>query len=309
MNDKAIKVLMSMMVVVSFMMYAVALIPHVSADSDVYNFLPEGKDLDQFKREVAQANERGFLASGGSAYWGACAQTCGDFRNNGDCNACSSGEVESNVVWIGDPIGNPVNTYPELWCGGAPSSDYYQKEAFCQPAVTQCSGGFDEGDKKCSSGDVYRCEEGGVWEFREECDYGCDDGRCEDKPEPSCDSHETKQCSGNSVYWYDSCGNKEEEYKRCDGDEQCSNAVCISNPTNQCNDDSDCAESEICTGSLSCEVLECSEDEILQDHECIPVGGGNILFIILGSFLGIALIGGGGYYVYKLNKNPKRRKR
>ncbi|MDP3882830.1 MAG: hypothetical protein Q8Q48_02120, partial [Candidatus Staskawiczbacteria bacterium] len=46
-----------------------------------------------------------------------------------------------------------------------------------------------------------------------------------------CADNATKQCSGNSVYWYDSCGNKQGLYQSCTQNQTCSNGSCVTNPT------------------------------------------------------------------------------
>jgi hypothetical protein len=102
--------------------------------------------------------------------------------------------------------------------------DYYNKQCFCKVPTVECSGGQSPGATKCTSGDVWKCSSSGVWEPEESCDYECSSGECLDE---QCDSHEEKRCSSNSVYWYDSCGDKEEEYERCESDENCVGDQCV----------------------------------------------------------------------------------
>ena len=44
---------------------------------------------------------------------------------------------------------------------------------------------------------------------------------------PTCTNHSYFQCSGNGVYWYDSCGNRQELYQACTGSQTCSNNSCV----------------------------------------------------------------------------------
>jgi len=58
------------------------------------------------------------------------------------------------------------------------------------------------------------------------CDYGCEDAKC--NPPPPCISHHEKKCYNDDVYWYDSCGDREERYQDCAY--KCQNGQCIQDP-------------------------------------------------------------------------------
>lgn len=49
----------------------------------------------------------------------------------------------------------------------------------------------------------------------------------QDQCAPVCNSHSYKQCSGNAVYWYNSCGNQQDLYQQCTTNQVCQNAQCI----------------------------------------------------------------------------------
>jgi len=51
--------------------------------------------------------------------------------------------------------------------------------------------------------------------------------RCATNCAPVCNSHLTKQCSGNSVYWYNSCGTKEDLFQTCNSNQTCQDAQCV----------------------------------------------------------------------------------
>lgn len=42
-----------------------------------------------------------------------------------------------------------------------------------------------------------------------------------------CTTHDSKKCYGGDVWWYDSCGVREDKYDDCKSDEKCENAKCV----------------------------------------------------------------------------------
>lgn len=57
------------------------------------------------------------------------------------------------------------------------------------------------------------------------CKDTCLDGNCINADGCISIPHSTKRCIGNSLYWYDSCGNQEEEFINCGGG-VCRQGVC-----------------------------------------------------------------------------------
>ena len=55
--------------------------------------------------------------------------------------------------------------------------------------------------------------------------------------QPACTSHAYKKCEGNSVYWYNSCNEKEDIYQQCGESKTCSDGQCVNIA---CNTNSDC---------------------------------------------------------------------
>lgn len=45
----------------------------------------------------------------------------------------------------------------------------------------------------------------------------------------SCISHNFQKCVGNSVFWYDSCGNQQDVYQACSSNQTCSMNGCVTN--------------------------------------------------------------------------------
>ena len=199
----------------------------VSASIKITN-IPDDISLEEWKQKVLDANEgRRYIAITGGNYWGLCNQFCWEFTFFGDCSACQPGEVES-ACFISPDLYTSLTI--NWWSAGEYCSDWlapepdYNKQCYCVIPITQCSGGFDPGERKCQSSEVWQCSNSGVWEYVSNCDYGCVSGICQQQ---QCIDHSTKSCEGNSVYWFDSCGNKQEEYERCESDESCENSKCV----------------------------------------------------------------------------------
>lgn len=76
----------------------------------------------------------------------------------------------------------------------------------------------------CTNNDMDDCLE---WAIAEYCSSGnsCLSGECTEKSD--CFSQDSKTCSGNNVYWQDSCGNLESFVKTCNGDFYCANGDCV----------------------------------------------------------------------------------
>jgi len=113
------------------------------------------------------------------------------------------------------------------------------------------------GSNFCKNGDVYKsyrtyvCNNAGTStsycsntsedRLTDNCDADqtCSGGSCENDNHNNCDSHDYKQCSGNYLYWYDSCGAREGVYQYCSNgcyNNSCSgnNNNCTSNSYQQC---------------------------------------------------------------------------
>ena len=199
----------------------------VSASEKIANMPDYVSSFEQWKIMVLQANEdNGFLSVTSTGSWGLCEQTCERLPWSGDCNPCGYGEVSSLCTWHKDSMSSmSPSSSANSYCNQVLKTyNYYNKQCFCKAPSTQCSGGADSGERKCQSGDVWECSNSGVWEYMSNCDYGCSSGTCESQ---QCSDHEEKKCYDKSVYWYDSCGEKQEEYERCEDDEVCDNARCV----------------------------------------------------------------------------------
>lgn len=210
------------------------------ASSERIYSIPDGMSIEEYKQAVIEANRVPFLAFGlergtwryttiacresfpWNCYWG-------DIDPDSISQGCFPGEVKSNCILMPD-----FTTSTE--CSGLKAdaccllshnnygSSSIQLMCYCTRPTTECPGGYKPGERKCSNNNVVECSDGGSWEIIESCDYGCENGRCK---EVTCQSHDSRKCYGNDVYWFDSCGKVEEIYERCEGNEKCENGRCV----------------------------------------------------------------------------------
>ena len=234
---------------ISLLLFSLMFMSLVSA-GNVVNIPDDVTSFEEYKLRVLEANQgENFFATTTSNYWGLCQQTCTNLIFQGDCNPCSYGEVASSRTWHPDSMSvmdtwTSATSYCNDWMK---PYDYYNQQAFCKVPTSECSGGADPGDEKCQNGDVWECSSSGVWGFSNGCDYGCSNGNCEQE---QCSDHVEKKCSGDSVYWYDSCGDKQEEYERCESDEVCQGSSCV----------------RVCDEGFIGEKL-CSGSEVVQQYQ------------------------------------------
>lgn len=174
------------------------------------------------------------------------AEWCGgDDGCGGRCTRCPENSVCNHVTWVCD--------CPGVWCGG----NCCQSGQTCGPGDS-CVGGcvpncIDKqcGDDGCSS-NCGSCSGGKL----------CDNGQC------VCVSHDHKNCSDGDVYWYDSCGKREDKFQDCQYG--CSTGQCHGCQPNcmgkecgddgcggscgTCPDDGDLGSKEYCDSNGSCQV-------------------------------------------------------
>src|SRR3989339_861164 len=74
----------------------------------------------------------------------------------------------------------------------------------------------------------------------------------------ACTSHASQACSGNSVYWYDSCGNKQEVAQTCTANQLCENAEC---KNVVCNTNANCGTNGLIDG------LFCQNNNVFQNYK------------------------------------------
>jgi len=195
--------------------------------SEKITTIPDGfNSFEEWKQSILEANGgRGYFSTTNS-YWNVCIRECLMLPILGDCNPCASGEVASMCTYHADSMSS-INNWASAtsYCNDPFTGyNYYNRQCYCQVPTTQCSGGADSGERKCTGDSVYQCSSSGVWEIVTNCPYGCLGGICQQQ---QCTDHSTKKCEGTSIYWFNSCGTKQEEYERCDADEVCQNSQCV----------------------------------------------------------------------------------
>ncbi len=138
-------------------------------------------------------------------------QTC----SNGTCNntntgtvACSSNSQCGSSGLIGGAFcqnSGVYQNYVTYTCNNAGTTSSYCSSNTTSQLQTTCSG-----SQTCSNGS---CATVGN----------------------TCTSHSTYRCSGNNVYWFDSCGNQQEVYQTCNSGQVCSNNTCVTSGQTQGN--------------------------------------------------------------------------
>lgn len=228
----------------AILLLSFALLSQVSAWEYV-TIIPEGMTIDQYKTSVSEANNMNkatffsfrntMLSEPTAGGWGeGMCDYYGTFYPK-DCeDPCDEDEIESNCFYSPDSVSSTECSGKSRTACYTISLEKYgtrfmNKQCLCTE-IQDCPGGYEPGERKCSGDDVYKCEDTGEFEFVKSCDYGCDDGSCESNP---CQSHTEQKCYGNSIYWYDSCGTREEEYIKCASDETCPQDKCIKQCTEQ----------------------------------------------------------------------------
>ncbi|MFH1391532.1 MAG: hypothetical protein ABIH20_04440 [Candidatus Diapherotrites archaeon] len=128
----------------------------------------------------------------------------------------------------------------------------------------------EEGDFSCNEGNVCLNTTQNTYLFSDcssnnrihHCESSCNfsTGECNDEAE-NCDSNYELACSSGDVYWYNSCGNKEEKYEDC-GSAGCTDGQCnsisfepdectVGNPCDvgngDCDSDNQCVSGAICS--------------------------------------------------------------
>ncbi len=132
-----------------------------------------------------------------------------------------------------------------------------QCNAETEECIADCQTQF---DKICNEGNIWWVDSCGELEFQfgPDCIEGCEEGACTGGV---CTPNAELRCDDNSVYQYDSCGNKGDFVKDC-GSKTCTNGVC------QGNTPGDCTPNNMrCAGNI---VQQCNSqgNEWSTLHDC-----------------------------------------
>ncbi|MDD2731790.1 MAG: PKD domain-containing protein [Candidatus Pacebacteria bacterium] len=82
--------------------------------------------------------------------------------------------------------------------------------------------------------------------------------RCATNCGMGCVLRSSKQCFGNNVYWYDSCGNRGELYQACSSNQVCQNGQCVNTV---CSSNSDCGTNGYVGNTF------CQSGNVYQDYK------------------------------------------
>lgn len=203
-------------------------------------------------------------------------QECGDGGVGGcDCGFCATCQNTCNVNGQCEAAENTSVSYCKdgnsLWYKDS-CSEWTRKD-------NSCTNGCDVGTTACKT-----CGEVCIGVGRECGSYdGCDCGSCTDC-ESNCNSsgqcdvltHQTTGCYNGDLWWYDSCGNREDMYYDCPSCEICSGNTC--NPEDKagigCHND-DVYWKDTC-GTWTSKKEEC--DYGCSGGECLPCSPDNTYY-------------------------------
>ena len=141
----------------------------------------------------------------------------------------------------------------------------------------RCSGDYIQREKikrECLGNSCYTYSQ---WENYQNCaaeNKTCQNRQCVEK----CISHYTKKCYDNDVYWYNSCGEREEKYQECGPDSYIQKGAkyCVDNKVFQkvVYHYRGCSMGQCCDNSYEREELVeiCDDGEICQEGACVFVG-------------------------------------
>lgn len=88
--------------------------------------------------------------------------------------------------------------------------------------------------QSCSGNNLYWYDScGNQQDLAQYCNNGCSGNTCYNynynnyNNYGNCTYHAYKLCSGNNIYWYDSCGNQQDLYTSCQGNQVCQYGQCV----------------------------------------------------------------------------------
>jgi hypothetical protein len=155
-------------------------------------------------------------------YYAACPNTCSD----GVCSAC-----EPDCSGHGDPCegvscSDSVKTCPDGYEASCPNTCSGGECSSCEPDCTGhtdlCEGKSCNDDNPCTADS---CVEGECQHENKEEGTECADNKECQSGVCKCVPHSSYSCYSGDVYWYDSCGAKEEKKEACEIG--CENNTCI----------------------------------------------------------------------------------
>ncbi|MEK7664458.1 MAG: hypothetical protein AAB340_03445, partial [Patescibacteria group bacterium] len=173
-----------------------------------------------------------------------------DYPNDFSCSSASDNDETNPRAQCQDGVDNDGDgnvDYPQdAGCSNKQDNDEFnQIQAACN-TNSDCGTNSYIDSPFCQGNSIYRnfktytcnnpgtaqayCSNSTSGQLQQNCSSGqtCSNGNCATII-ASCLSNSYLQCSGNSIYWYDSCGNRQSLYQACTLNQTCSANTCVTN--------------------------------------------------------------------------------
>lgn len=138
------------------------------------------------------------------------------------CSPNAYKQCEGKTLYWYDSCGNQQNAeYCPSGCWDNQCQDYNYSCAY--HAYKACVGNY-----------LYWYDSCGNRQDSQYCQNGCQNNQCQEYNNynynynyGNCNYHAYRLCEGNSIYWYDSCGNRQDLYQTCHGNQTCKYGQCV----------------------------------------------------------------------------------
>src|SRR3989344_245739 len=205
--------------------------------------------------------------------------------SNGNCSyvACFSSGDCGNSRFIGAQTcrGNDIyQNYITYTCNNAGTPQANCTSLTAPQYQQSCASG-----QQCRSGGCYTNTSSGS-SYSSNTNYSYQYATTNNNTQ--CNAYLYKKCSGNSVYWYDACDNKQSLFQACNASQSCQNGQCVSGQAyNQASPASHARTScygndlywydsqgmaqdifKSCTDANSCTVDSCSNEQCRNELRC-----------------------------------------
>lgn len=220
-----------------------------------------------------------------------------DYSSDFSCSSSSDNDEANPKAQCQDGIDNDGDgaiDYPnDPGCANKQDNTEQNAAAVCS-SNSSCGTDSYVGSSYCMGNSVYRnytsyacnnpglgssyCSSSASPQLQQNCSSNqfCSFGSCVNVNSNSCTSRSYQQCSGNSVYWHDSCGNRQDVVQVCSAGQNCSGNACVNVNYNYCSDHSykQCVNSNAIHWFNSCDAQQdlyqvCSTGQICSSGACI----------------------------------------
>ena len=169
-----------------------------------------------------------------------------DYPADFSCSSATDNDETNPKAQCQDGVDNDNDgliDYPQdSGCSSKQDNDEFNAVITCS-TNTQCGTDGFTGGPYCSLNGVYKnyitytcnnpgttssyCSNSTSAQLQQTCsgNQTCSNGSC--SATTTCTTHSYKSCSDNAVYWYNSCGTKEDLYQVCNNNMTCSNNACV----------------------------------------------------------------------------------